>query len=39
MNYYGQKSYAYIMPKLKSYDIDDFEDFEIVKYILSNKKL
>lgn len=39
MNYYGHKSYAYIMPKLKSYDIDDFEDFEIVKYILSNKKL
>tara|TARA_B100000787_G_scaffold163912_2_gene146050 strand:+ start:1397 stop:2089 length:693 start_codon:yes stop_codon:yes gene_type:complete len=36
-NYYGNKTYAYIMPKIKSYDIDDKTDFEIVKKFLIKK--
>ena len=35
--YYGDKSYAYIMPKKRSVDIDYFEDFEYAEYLLGKK--
>ena len=35
LNYYSKKSFAYIMPKITSYDIDDKLDFEIIKNILN----
>jgi len=34
--YYTEKSYAYIMPKDRSVDIDYLEDFEYVEYLLTN---
>lgn len=35
LNYYSKKSFAYVMPKISSYDIDDKLDFEIIKNILN----
>ncbi len=32
--YYSEKSYAYIMPKNRSIDIDYIDDFEYAKYLL-----
>lgn len=34
--YYTEKSYAYIMPKNRSVDIDYLEDFKYVEYLLKN---
>jgi len=34
--YYTEKSYAYIMPKNRSVDIDYLGDFEYVEYLLEN---
>ena len=36
-NYYGKRTYGYIMPKVKSFDIDDQTDFQIAEGFL--KKL
>lgn len=33
--YYSDNSYAYIMPRERSVDIDTFEDFEYAKYLLN----
>lgn len=33
--YYSENSYAYIMPRERSVDIDTFEDFEYAKYLLN----
>lgn len=35
-NYYGKKTYAFIMSKIKSFDIDDIEDFKLVSLIKKN---
>lgn len=37
-NMFGEKSYAYIMDKKYSYDIDDTEDFAVVEALLQYKK-
>ena len=39
--YYSNNSYAYIMPRERSVDIDTLEDFEYTKFLLKNhdKKL
>ena len=33
--YYTDKSYAYVMPRNRSVDIDSVEDFEYAEYLLS----
>lgn len=33
--YYSKKSFAYIMPRIRSVDIDTIEDFEYAEYILN----
>ena len=40
LNYYSKNSFAYLMPKIRSYDIDDKIDFEIIKNFLkkNNRK-
>lgn len=35
--YYSDKSYAYIMPKNRSIDIDCIDDFKYAEYLLGNK--
>lgn len=35
--YYSENSYAYIMPRNRSVDIDTLEDFEYVEFLLSKK--
>lgn len=35
--FYTPKTYAYIMPKSKSVDIDDIEDFQYAEYLLKTK--
>jgi len=37
MNIYDDKCYAYIMPRNRSYDIDDKDDFRIVEALLTEK--
>ena len=36
--FYHDKTLPYIMPKIKSLEIDDIIDFELVKHIIRNKK-
>ncbi|WP_422446937.1 cytidylyltransferase domain-containing protein [Thermoanaerobacterium sp. DL9XJH110] len=36
--WYGPKTYAYIMPKMRSIDIDDVFDFKFAEFILENKE-
>ncbi len=36
--YFSDKSYAYIMPKSRSIDIDTLEDFEYAEFLLGRKK-
>lgn len=36
-NFYGEKSYPYIMSKEKSIDIDDIYDFELAKILMRKK--
>lgn len=38
-NYYSENTYAYIMPRNRSVDIDYQEDFDYIEYLLSNKKI
>jgi N-acylneuraminate cytidylyltransferase/CMP-N,N'-diacetyllegionaminic acid synthase len=38
-NYYGPKTYAFIMPKIKSFDIDDIVDFKFVSLIKKNIRI
>lgn len=33
-NYYTENTYAYLMPKLRSVDIDDIYDFEFAEYLI-----
>jgi len=35
-NYYSSKSFAYIMPKSRSIDIDDLDDFKYAEFLISN---
>jgi N-acylneuraminate cytidylyltransferase/CMP-N,N'-diacetyllegionaminic acid synthase len=35
--YYSDKTFAYIMPRSRSIDIDTIEDFEYANFLLSNK--
>lgn len=35
--YYSDKSYAYIMPKLRSVDIDTIDDFEYAEFLINKK--
>lgn len=35
--YYSDKSYAYIMPRIRSVDIDDMDDFRYAEFLLQNK--
>lgn len=37
--YYSDKSYAYIMPKNRSVDIDYIDDFEYAEYLLGKKNV
>ncbi|WP_294376385.1 cytidylyltransferase domain-containing protein [uncultured Clostridium sp.] len=37
-NYYKKKSYAFIMEKSKSVDIDDINDFKYAEFIIQNNK-
>ncbi|WP_067177465.1 cytidylyltransferase domain-containing protein [Sulfurospirillum sp. UCH001] len=34
--YYNNKSYAYIMPRSRSIDVDTIEDFEYIKFLMRN---
>lgn len=36
--YYTDKSYAYVMPRMRSVDIDFIEDFEYAEYLLNRQK-
>lgn len=36
--YYTQNSYAYVMPRNRSVDIDSIEDFEYAEYLLQKKR-
>ncbi len=36
--YYTDKSYAYVMPRMRSVDIDFIEDFEYAEYLLNRLK-
>ena len=36
-NAYNKKSFSYVMPKERSVDIDDINDFENAKYLIFNK--
>ena len=38
-NYYGKKTYAFIMSKIKSFDIDDIKDFKLVSLIKKNIRI
>ncbi|MCC6181497.1 MAG: acylneuraminate cytidylyltransferase family protein [Bacteroidia bacterium] len=38
-DYYSDKSYAYIMDRIRSIDIDTLEDFEFVEYLIKEKKI
>lgn len=38
-NYYGDNSFAYIMPKKRSVDIDYIEDFEYAEFLLRKKNV
>ena len=38
LDYYSQKSYAYVMPYKRSIDIDSEFDLELVKFLLKDKK-
>ena len=35
--YYTEKSYAYVMPRIRSVDIDFIEDFEYAEYLLNRR--
>ncbi len=35
--YYSEKSYAYLMPKIRSVDVDYIDDFEYAEYLLGKK--
>lgn len=37
INYYDQETYAYIMDKVSSIDIDDIFDFHFAEYLMTNK--
>ena len=37
MNYYSKKTFAYIMPQQRSYDIDDIDDLKLVEFRLKNR--
>ena len=34
---YNKKSFSYVMPKERSVDIDDIDDFENARYLISKK--
>ena len=34
---YNKKSFSYVMPRERSIDIDDIDDFESAKYLISKK--
>ena len=34
---YNKRSFSYIMPRERSVDIDDIDDFESAKYLISKK--
>ena len=36
--YYTDKSYAYIMPRERSVDIDFLDDFKYAEFLMQNKK-
>jgi len=36
-NYYSKKTFAYVMPQERSYDIDTKDDLELVRYLMGNK--
>ena len=36
--YYTDKSYAYIMPRERSIDIDFIDDFKYAEFLMSNSK-
>ena len=36
--YYTDKSYAYVMPRSRSVDIDNLEDFELAEFLLRRRK-
>lgn len=38
-NYYSENTYAYIMPRNRSVDIDYQEDFDYIEYLISNNKI
>jgi N-acylneuraminate cytidylyltransferase/CMP-N,N'-diacetyllegionaminic acid synthase len=38
-NYYSDNTYAYIMPRNRSVDIDYQEDFDYIEYLMSNNKI
>jgi N-acylneuraminate cytidylyltransferase/CMP-N,N'-diacetyllegionaminic acid synthase len=38
-NYYSENTYAYIMPRNRSVDIDYQEDFDYIEYLMSNNKV
>ena len=38
-NYYSDNTYAYIMPRNRSIDIDYQEDFDYIEYLMTNNKI